>query len=77
MKEETALRKEKEAYAVMYMYKLYKDAHNRIYTQTPTGSRNGLENHMHTQHVCTCTLYVYICEVYNFCEFCTVLGGVF
>ena len=36
-------------YMYMYMYKLYKDAHNRIYTQTPTGSRNGLENHMHTQ----------------------------
>ena len=33
----------------MYVYKLYKDAHNRIYTQTSTGSRNGLENHMHTQ----------------------------
>ena len=46
VKEETALRKEKEAvYAVMYMYmymymymQLYKDAHNRIYTQTPTAT---------------------------------------
>ena len=27
----------------MHMYKLYKDAHNRIYTQT------------HTPHTCTCT----------------------
>ena len=30
MKEETVLRKEK--YAVMYMYNLYKDAHNRTCT---------------------------------------------
>ena len=40
MKEETALRKEKEAVCCyvhvdvhLYMYKLYKDAYNRIYIQ--------------------------------------------
>ena len=62
VKEETALRKEKEAvcyyvymYMYMYTYKLYKDAYNCIYMymymyiKTPTGSRNGLEKRMHIQ----------------------------
>ena len=54
VKEETPLRKEYAVmYMYMYMYKLYKDAYNciyiYIYIQTPTGSCNGLENHMHTQ----------------------------
>ena len=45
----------------MYMYKLYKDAHNhRIYIQTPTGSRDGLENHMHTQTYIKNNMYIHL-----------------
>ena len=76
-----SLRKErKKQYAVMYMYmnmyQLYKDAHKRICIQTPTGSRNGLENHMHTQTDITCTciykIYIYrVCTVFIYpCTMC-------
>ena len=63
--EETAFRKEKEAVCcyvhvyvyMIHVYKLYKDAYNHTYStctmyniiQTSTGSRDGLENHIHTQ----------------------------
>ena len=46
MKEETVLRKEK--YAVMYMYNLYKDAHNRIYM------------YMYIVCTCLCACEVYV-----------------
>ena len=50
MKEETALiRKErKKQYAVMYMYKLYENAHNRIYTIYITLERF---HYVHIQHI--------------------------
>ena len=54
VKEETALRKEKEAvccYAVQGCIQSY------IYT----GSCDGLENHMHTYvYIRTCTLYIHV-----------------
>ena len=59
VKEETALRKEK---AVM----LYKDVYNRIYT----GSRDGLENHMHT-YTCTCSCMYYNTSGQYVCVLCT------
>ena len=49
VKEETVLRKEKEAVCCyVHIYKLYKDAYNRIYTETNRQPRRLRKPHAHT-----------------------------
>ena len=60
VKEETALRKEKEAVRCFAVQECIQS-----YIHVYTGSRDGLENHMHTYMyvyilMCTCTLYIHV-----------------